>query len=99
MSPKIPKSLPKSLSEEDVELLLKSPDITDASGLRDKAMLELLYACGLRVSELINILLTETSMTEGIIRITGKGSKTRLVPMGEEAVDWIKNYAVNRKES
>ena len=92
MSPKIPKSLPKSLSEEDVELLLKSPDITDASGLRDKAMLELLYACGLRVSELINILLTETSMTEGIIRITGKGSKTRLVPMGEEAVDWIKRY-------
>jgi integrase/recombinase XerD len=55
-------------------------------------MLELLYACGLRVSELVNILLTELSMTDGIIRITGKGSKTRLVPMGEEAVDWIKKY-------
>jgi len=92
MSPKIPKSLPKSLSEEEVEALLNAPDVETISGLRDKAMLELLYACGLRVSELVNILLTELSMTEGIIRITGKGSKTRLVPMGEEAVDWIKKY-------
>jgi integrase/recombinase XerD len=91
-SPKIPKSLPKSLSEEDVESLLNAPNVKIISGLRDKAMLELLYACGLRVSELVNILLTELSMTEGIIRITGKGSKTRLVPMGEEAVDWIKKY-------
>ena len=92
MSPKIPKSLPKSLSEEEVDLLLNAPNINNFSGLRDKAMLELLYACGLRVSELVNILLTELSMTDGIIRITGKGSKTRLVPMGEEAVDWIKKY-------
>ena len=91
-SPKIPKSLPKSLSEEDVESLLNAPNVKIISELRDKAMLELLYACGLRVSELVNILLTELSMTEGIIRITGKGSKTRLVPMGEEAVDWIKRY-------
>ena len=91
-SPKIPKSLPKSLSEEDVESLLNAPNVKIISGLRDKAMLELLYACGLRVSELVNILLTELSMTEGIIRITGKGGKTRLVPMGEEAVDWIKKY-------
>jgi integrase/recombinase XerD len=92
LSPKIPKSLPKSLSEEEVELLLNSPDVKTISGLRDKAMLELLYACGLRVSELVNILLTELSITEGVIRITGKGSKTRLVPMGEEAADWIKKY-------
>ena len=92
MSPKIPKSLPKSLSEEEVEALLNAPNVKTISGLRDKAMLELLYACGLRVSELVNILLTELSMTDGIIRITGKGSKTRLVPMGEEAVDWIKKY-------
>jgi integrase/recombinase XerD len=92
LSPKIPKSLPKSLSEEDVELLLNAPNIKTISGLRDKAMLELLYACGLRVSELVNILLTEVSMTDGIIRVTGKGSKTRLVPMGEEAVNWIKKY-------
>ena len=91
-SPKIPKSLPKSLSEEDVELLLAAPDVKTNAGLRDKAMLELLYACGLRVSELVNILLTELSMTEGVIRVTGKGNKTRLVPMGEEAVDWIKKY-------
>jgi integrase/recombinase XerD len=91
-SPKISKSLPKSLSEEDIEALLSAPDIKTSSGLRDKAMLELLYACGLRVSELVNILLTELSMTEGVIRVTGKGSKTRLVPMGEEAVDWIKKY-------
>jgi len=92
MSPKIPKSLPKSLSEEEVEALLNSPNVKTISGLRDKAMLELLYACGLRVSELVNILLTELIMTDGVIRITGKGSKTRLVPMGEEAVDWIKKY-------
>ena len=92
MSPKIPKLLPKSLSEEEVEALLKAPNIKTISGLRDKAMLELLYACGLRVSELVNILLTELSMTEGVIRIIGKGNKTRLVPMGEEAVDWIKKY-------
>jgi integrase/recombinase XerD len=91
-SPKIPKSLPKSLSEEDVESLLNAPNVKIISELRDKAMLELLYACGLRVSELVNILLTEVSMTDGIIRVTGKGSKTRLVPMGEEAVDWIKKY-------
>jgi integrase/recombinase XerD len=91
-SPKIPKSLPKSLSEEDVELLLNAPDIKTISGLRDKAMLELLYACGLRVSELVNILLTELSMTEGVVRVTGKGDKTRLVPMGEEAIDWIQKY-------
>ncbi|MDC0183304.1 site-specific tyrosine recombinase XerD [Nitrosomonadales bacterium] len=91
-SPKIPKSLPKSLSEEDIESLLAAPNLEKSSGLRDKAMLELLYACGLRVSELVNILLTEISLTEGIVRVTGKGSKTRLVPMGEEAVDWIKKY-------
>ena len=91
-SPKIPKSLPKSLSEEDVELLLNAPDIETTYGLRDKAMLELLYACGLRVSELVSLLLTEVSMTDGVIRVTGKGNKTRLIPMGEEAVDWIKKY-------
>ena len=92
ISPKIPKSLPKILSEEEVELLLNTPNVKTISGLRDKAMLELLYACGLRVSELVSILLTELSMSDGVIRVTGKGSKTRLVPMGEEAVDWMKKY-------
>ena len=99
LSPKIPKSLPKSLSEEEVESLLNTPNVKTISGLRDKAMLELLYACGLRVSELVNILLTELSMTEGVIRVTGKGSKTRLVPMGEEAVDWIKRYINESRNS
>jgi len=99
LSPKIPKSLPKSLSEEEVESLLDAPSNKTISGLRDKAMLELLYACGLRVSELVNILLTELSMTEGVIRVTGKGSKTRLVPMGEEAVDWIKKYINESRNS
>jgi integrase/recombinase XerD len=91
-SPKLPRSLPKSLNEEEVESLLNAPDIVQAIGLRDRAMLELLYACGLRVSELVGLKATEVSLQEGVIRVTGKGSKTRLVPMGEEAVDWIARY-------
>jgi len=91
-SPKLPRSLPKSLSETDVENLLAAPDLNDDVGLRDRAMLELLYACGLRVSELVGLKVTEVSLSEGVVRVTGKGSKTRLVPMGEEAVDWIARY-------
>lgn len=91
-SPKLPRSLPKSLTEEDVESLLAVPDISQPLGLRDRAMLEILYACGLRVSELVGLLVTEVSLSEGVIRVTGKGSKTRLVPMGEEAVDWVARY-------
>lgn len=91
-SPKLPRSLPKSLSEEDVEALLNAPDVDDPIGLRDRAMLELLYACGLRVTELVGIRVTEVSLSEGVVRVTGKGSKTRLVPMGEVAVDWIARY-------
>lgn len=91
-TPKIPKSLPKSLSEEEVESLLDAPNLDSSSGLRDRSMLELLYACGLRVTELVDIQLTEVILSDGVIRVTGKGSKTRLVPMGEEAVDWIKKY-------
>jgi integrase/recombinase XerD len=91
-TPKISKSLPKSLSEKEVESLLKAPNINTKPGLRDRAMLELLYACGVRVSELVNILLTEVSVSDGVIRVTGKGGKTRLVPMGEEALDWIQEY-------
>ena len=85
-TPKIPKSLPKSLSEDEVEGLLEAPDIKTDVGMRDRSMLELLYACGLRVSELVGIQLTEVILSDGVIRVTGKGSKTRLVPMGEEAV-------------
>jgi integrase/recombinase XerD len=91
-SPKLPRSLPKSLNEEEVIALLNAPNIAEAAGLRDRAMLELLYACGLRVSELVGVKVTEVSVSDGVVRITGKGSKTRLVPMGEEAVDWISRY-------
>jgi integrase/recombinase XerD len=91
-SPKLPRSLPKSLTEEDVETLLAAPDINQALGMRDRAMLEILYASGLRVSELVGLKVTEVSLNEGVIRVTGKGSKTRLVPMGDEAVDWVARY-------
>jgi integrase/recombinase XerD len=91
-SPKLPRSLPKSLNEDEVLALLDAPNIAEPAGLRDKAMLELLYACGLRVSELVGVKVTEVSLSDGVVRITGKGSKTRLVPMGEEAVDWISRY-------
>lgn len=91
-SPKLPRSLPKSLNEDEVLALLQAPNTAEAVGLRDRAMLELLYACGLRVSELVAIKVTEVSLSEGVVRVTGKGGKTRLVPMGEEAVDWIMRY-------
>jgi integrase/recombinase XerD len=91
-SPKLPRSLPKSLTEEEVEALLNQPDTDQMLGLRDRAMLEMLYATGLRVSELVNIKVTEISLNEGVVRATGKGSKTRLVPLGEESLDWITRY-------
>jgi integrase/recombinase XerD len=91
-SPKLPRSLPKSLNEQEVEDLLNAPNINEAIGLRDRAMLELLYASGLRVSELVTVKVNEVSTQDGVVRVTGKGSKTRLVPMGEEAVDWIDKY-------
>lgn len=91
-SPKLPRSLPKSLTEEDVEALLNQPDDSQMLGLRDRAMLETLYATGLRVSELVNLKVSEVSLNEGVVRATGKGSKTRLVPLGEEALDWITRY-------
>lgn len=91
-SPKLPRSLPKSLSEDEVDALLQAPNLNEPIGLRDRAMLELLYASGLRVSELVMVKVTEVSMSDGVVRITGKGSKTRLVPMGELAVDWLSRY-------
>lgn len=91
-SPKLPRSLPKSLNEDEVIALLNAPDLSEPAGLRDRAMLELLYACGLRVSELVGIKTTEVSVSDSVVRVTGKGSKTRLVPMGEEAADWIARY-------
>lgn len=91
-APKMPKSLPKTLSESQVEDLLHAPDVNTPLGQRDRAMLELLYASGLRVSELVNIQIHEVSTQDGVVRVTGKGSKTRLVPMGQEAAEWIDRY-------
>lgn len=97
-SPKLPRSLPKSLNEQEVEDLLNAPDIGSAIGLRDRAMLELLYASGLRVSELVTVKVNEVSTQDGVVRVTGKGSKTRLVPMGEEAADWITRYLYDARQ-
>jgi integrase/recombinase XerD len=91
-SPKLPRSLPKSLSEDDVVALLDAPDTHQLLGLRDRAMLETLYATGLRVSELVGLQVSEVSLQDGVLRTTGKGDKTRLVPMGEEALDWVRRY-------
>jgi integrase/recombinase XerD len=96
-SPKLPRGLPKSLTEEDVESLLEAPPVEKALGLRDRAMLETLYASGLRVSELVTLKLGQVSQDMGVVRVTGKGSKERLVPLGEEAVDWIARYIKQRK--
>jgi integrase/recombinase XerD len=91
-SPKLPRSLPKSLTEDEVVDLLNAPDHAQPLGMRDRAMLETLYATGLRVSELVNLKVSEVSLQEGVVRVVGKGSKTRLVPLGEEALDWISRY-------
>lgn len=90
--PQLGKPLPKSLSEADVEALLAAPDLSDAIGQRDRAMLEVLYACGLRVTELISLTLEQVNLRQGVLRIMGKGSKERLVPMGEEAIVWVERY-------
>jgi integrase/recombinase XerD len=91
-TPRIGRPLPESLSEREVEDLLTAPDPQDSLGLRDRAMLELLYACGLRVSELVGLTSEQVNLSQGVIRLTGKGNKERLVPLGEEAVDWIQRY-------
>ena len=83
---------PKTLTESQVEALLAAPDVNTPLGLRDRTMLELMYASGLRVSELVLLKSIEVGMNEGVLRITGKGSKTRLVPFGEEARMWIERY-------
>ncbi len=91
-SPKLPRALPKALSEADVGRLLDSADTRTTSGLRDRAMLETLYATGLRVSELVGLKLTALNLNDGVLRVTGKGNKDRLVPLGEEAVTWLRRY-------
>ncbi len=91
-SPRLGQRLPKDLNESQVERLLNAPDQQDPLQLRDKAMLEVLYATGLRVSELVSLNLTDISLRQGVVRIIGKGNKERLVPLGEEARYWIEHY-------
>ncbi len=91
-SPKLGRPLPKSLSEAEVDRLLEAPDLDIALEFRDRTMLELLYACGLRVTELTSLQLGQVSVNQGVVRVFGKGSKERLVPMGEEALLWLQRY-------
>lgn len=91
-SPKLPKPLPKGLSEAEVEVLLAAPDPTQRLGLRDRAMLELLYATGLRVTELVTLSTDQLNLRQGVLRVVGKGSKERLVPIGEVAVECLSQY-------
>jgi integrase/recombinase XerD len=91
-TPKKPQRFPKSLTEADVEALLAVPDVESVLGLRDRAMLEMLYATGLRVSELVALKLTQINQDMGVVRVFGKGDKERMVPMGEEASSWLTRY-------
>lgn len=91
-APRKPRRLPKLLSESQVEALLRAPDVDAALGLRDRAMLETLYATGLRVSELVGLKIAQVSLDVGVVRVIGKGSKERLVPLGDEAAAWIERY-------
>lgn len=91
-SPKLGRRLPKTLSEPQVTALLEAPDVSTALGLRDKAMLELMYASGLRVSELVQLTLPRVNVDQGVVQVIGKGGKERLVPMGEWAMDWTRRY-------
>ncbi len=91
-APKLGRSLPKSLTEGEVEALLAAPDTSNLLGMRDRAMLEVLYASGLRVSELVGLTLPQLNLQQGLVRVIGKGNKERLVPLGEEALSWIERY-------
>ncbi|MFT7688249.1 MAG: integrase/recombinase XerD [Candidatus Azotimanducaceae bacterium] len=91
-NPKLGRPLPDTLTEKDVERLLAAPDIGTAIGVRDRCMLEVLYASGLRVTELVELRLTEMNLRQGVLRVMGKGSKERLVPLGEEAISWLNRF-------
>jgi integrase/recombinase XerD len=97
-SPHIGRPLPVTLSELDVELLLNAPEVTNTNGFRDKTMLEVLYATGLRVSELVGLKFEKISFRQGVVRIIGKGNKERLVPVGEEAMSWLEAYMVQARK-
>ena len=91
-APKLPRPLPKALSEREVEALIRAPVVETPLGLRDRAMFELIYATGLRVSELVGLSTDQINLRQGVLRVTGKGGKERLVPLGEEAQDWLERY-------
>ena len=91
-APKLPRPLPKALSEGEVEALIRAPDVQTPRGLRDRAMFELIYATGLRVSELVGLRTEQINLRQGVLRVTGKGGKERLVPLGEEAQHWLERY-------
>ena len=97
--PKRTPRFPKTLSEADVEALLAAPDTTTPLGFRDRTMLEVLYASGLRVSELVGLKVFEANLDAGVVRVLGKGSKERLVPLGEEAVDWMKKFLLDSRRT
>ncbi len=90
--PRLPRLLPKALAENEIEALLAAPDTATQQGVRDRAMFELMYAAGLRVSELVNLPATAVNLRQGVLRVVGKGSKERLVPLGEEAQHWLQRY-------
>ena len=90
--PKLPRLLPKALAESEIDALLAAPAVDTPDGLRDRAMLELMYACGLRVSELVGLPATALNLRQGVLRVLGKGSKERLVPLGAEAQHWLERY-------
>jgi integrase/recombinase XerD len=92
--PKIGRSLPKSLTEEEVESLLNAPLVSDPLGSRDRCMLEVLYATGLRVSELVSLKHNQVNLNQGVVRVLGKGNRERLIPLGEEAVRWLNDFTV-----
>lgn len=98
-SPRIGKPLPDSLSEQDVEALLNAPEVSNPLGFRDRTMLEVLYATGLRVSELVLLKFEQLSFRQGVVRLFGKGNKERLVPIGEEAMNWLEHYVNNARLS
>lgn len=98
-NPKVAKTLPHALSEREVEALLSAPNPEVAIECRDKCMLEVLYATGLRVSELISLRLDQVSLQQGVVRVTGKGNKERLVPFGEEALGWLEHYLKNARNA
>lgn len=96
-TPKLPRNLPKSLTEAEVEAILNTPNTQTPLGLRDRTMLEVLYATGLRVSELVNLLVTQVDLNGGFVRVLGKGNKVRVVPLGEVALDWLTRYLADSR--